>query len=198
MSSRLSKIHSVHTYVMLRTVYFGWICTLDSLIWTELYSASFVVVEKIQKRKKKILHALKNFIPLGHLNNKIFILYHFMHNWKMPNYFAYSVNELLQYIGMVLFLKFFKIFLTRYDAKLCFKRPLQNCPQDVSSEKIFSPLFCICIGRTSSFIENIFRNPQIHSHSRFLYVVKTYGSAFWRTKSFVTFKALFATIFILR
>ena len=26
MSSRLSKIRSVHTYVMLRTVYFGWIC----------------------------------------------------------------------------------------------------------------------------------------------------------------------------
>ena len=28
MSSRLSKIRSVHTYVMLRTVYFGWICIL--------------------------------------------------------------------------------------------------------------------------------------------------------------------------
>ena len=27
MSSRLSKIRSVHTYVMPRTVYFGWICT---------------------------------------------------------------------------------------------------------------------------------------------------------------------------
>ena len=28
MSSRLSKIRSVHTYVMLRTVYFGWICSI--------------------------------------------------------------------------------------------------------------------------------------------------------------------------
>ena len=27
--SRLSKIRSVHTYVMARTVYFGWICTLE-------------------------------------------------------------------------------------------------------------------------------------------------------------------------
>ena len=28
MSSRLSKIRSLHTYVMLRTVYFGWICMI--------------------------------------------------------------------------------------------------------------------------------------------------------------------------
>ena len=28
MSSRLSKFRSVHTYVMLQTVYFGWICTV--------------------------------------------------------------------------------------------------------------------------------------------------------------------------
>ena len=32
MSSRLSKILSVHTYVMPRTVYFGWICTLKFII----------------------------------------------------------------------------------------------------------------------------------------------------------------------
>ena len=30
MSSRLSKFRSVHTYVMLRTVYFGWICTFNA------------------------------------------------------------------------------------------------------------------------------------------------------------------------
>ena len=29
-SSRLSKIHSVHTYVMPRTVYFGWICNCQT------------------------------------------------------------------------------------------------------------------------------------------------------------------------
>ena len=33
MSSRLSKIRSVHTYVMPRTVYFGWICTILPLQW---------------------------------------------------------------------------------------------------------------------------------------------------------------------
>ena len=32
MSSRLSKIRSVHTYVMLRTVYFGWICSSSAKI----------------------------------------------------------------------------------------------------------------------------------------------------------------------
>ena len=32
MSSLLSKIRSVHTYVMPRTVYFGWICSFDMAI----------------------------------------------------------------------------------------------------------------------------------------------------------------------
>ena len=32
MSRRLSKISSVHTYVMLRTVYFGWFCTITKLM----------------------------------------------------------------------------------------------------------------------------------------------------------------------
>ena len=33
-SSRLSKIRSVHTYVMPRTVYFGWICRWFYPFWT--------------------------------------------------------------------------------------------------------------------------------------------------------------------
>ena len=38
MSSRLSKIGSVHTYVMLRTVYFGWICSSKLHIFLALTS----------------------------------------------------------------------------------------------------------------------------------------------------------------
>ena len=46
MSSRLSKIRSVHTYVMPRTVYFGWICIADLKVyiyfWRKNLDATYI------------------------------------------------------------------------------------------------------------------------------------------------------------
>ena len=47
MSRRLSKISSVHTYVMPRTVYFGWICMLGSLTFVSCHSFIANVSQKV-------------------------------------------------------------------------------------------------------------------------------------------------------
>ena len=49
--SRLSKIHSVHTYVMPRTVYFGWICTyLKNFTWMSMFHAVVFALFKSASR----------------------------------------------------------------------------------------------------------------------------------------------------
>ena len=59
MSSWLSKIRSVHTYVMPRTVYFGWICR-------ELKLVPEVKIKKINNHSSanQIKNQLSNF-PLS-------------------------------------------------------------------------------------------------------------------------------------
>ena len=77
MSSRLSKICSVHTYVMPRTVYFGWICTSRTKVmkWIIFIDVSkseallkrcFVIFLKTKGQLLGILSALdllKYFLP---------------------------------------------------------------------------------------------------------------------------------------
>ena len=51
MSSRLSKVRSVHTYVMHRTVYFGWICTyLKNFTWMSMFHAVVFALFKSASR----------------------------------------------------------------------------------------------------------------------------------------------------
>ena len=50
MSSRLSKICSVHTYVMIRTVYFGWIC-LSGTLWDIFLQLLGSIFEELLDRK---------------------------------------------------------------------------------------------------------------------------------------------------
>ena len=47
MSSRLTKIRSVHTYVMLRTVYFGWICIIN-IITSQIRKNTHLTFENSQ------------------------------------------------------------------------------------------------------------------------------------------------------
>ena len=58
MSSRLTKIRSVHTYVMLRTVYFGWICSYE---WTNIfYCVIFLTKSVLAKYTKGVLFHSKS------------------------------------------------------------------------------------------------------------------------------------------
>ena len=65
MSSRLSKIHSVHTYVMPRTVYFGWICT-----WVFCSNLDYCYFDAICRIVMLLIYACKfshydgNLLPL--------------------------------------------------------------------------------------------------------------------------------------
>ena len=68
MSSRLSKIHSVHTYAMPWTVYFGWICR-SGTIWLTLDSVTRFIAS-LYKENFKVFW-IKLYHLLGELRNKL-------------------------------------------------------------------------------------------------------------------------------
>ena len=74
MSSRLSKIRSVQTYVMLRTVYFGWICTSLKVKSVNLFQKHIIHQIKVHLLFESLFDNVRKY---KQINSQLFKLFHF-------------------------------------------------------------------------------------------------------------------------